>query len=160
MDRIFLGRAKWEGMCANRGSAVYLSKHEWQCGWYWAFGWLGNNSCHFHFDSLITGHGTPYEASALFTSPAVSDSDWWVIRDLFKQAYALKETAEVYRHGGHQTTRKGLTDVIKDLDKAKVINADLEIVLNTLWDFIVEAVAKHKANCENLQQTELNLPEA
>lgn len=159
MDRILLGYAKWDDMCANPGRPVYLTKHQWDCGWYWGFGYVGNSACHFHFDSLIT-HPAPYEASALFSSPAVSDSAWWVIRDLFKQAYALKQAAEVYRHGGHQTTKKGLTDIIQDLDKAKVINADLETVLNTVWNFILEEAEKHRANCENMEQVELKLPEA
>ena len=83
-----------------------------------------------------------YCASDLFESTNITDEEWWVIRDLFVQAYALRKAAEVYRYGGHQTTVHGVTDIIKNEERAAQINADLAKVLDTVWDAVCKAVNK------------------
>jgi hypothetical protein len=148
-DKRLLGRLKTDaGTCAD-GSFLYLTKHSWDCGWYWGFGYVGNANCHFHFDSLLyikDSKGTvKYEASDLFAETKITDKEWWVIRDLFVQAYALKKAAKVYRHGGHQTQVPGVTDIIKHPTMVVCINKDLEKVLDTLWSFIVVALDKPEA---------------
>lgn len=144
--KIRLGRLKTDAGTPADGEWVYLDKHSWDCGWYWAFGYLGNRHCHFHFDSLLyikNGKGgVKYEASALFSETAITDREWWVIRDLFVQAYALKKAAAVYRRGGGQTSMRGVTDLVCSKDLEDRLNKDLEQVLDTLWDFICEAVQK------------------
>lgn len=134
--RVYLGRVK----AAHkddfiRGEPLYLDKHEWSCGWYWALGWIGNKDMHTHFDrSFLRGSLEP--ASEIFSDPTVSDKDWWVVRDLFVQAYALRAAAEVYRYGGHQANLEGVTDLLKSQGKSEVLNRDLELTLNTLWTFL------------------------
>ena len=93
-----------------------------------------------HIDSLINGE---YDVNKIFDkgTPMTQDQ-WWIIRDLFRQAYALKAAAEVYQHGGHQTTKPGMTDCIKNLEMAARINKDLETVLNKVWDFLLNEVKK------------------
>jgi uncharacterized protein YerC len=61
---------------------------------------------------------------------------------LFKQAYALKECAEVYQYGGHCTT-SAETKVIKSLDVAKMLNQDLKIVLDTVWELLEKISKRH-----------------
>lgn len=112
---------------------MWLTKHEWMCGWYWAFGWMGNKDLHCHFREFLKD---AQEASKVFVDPQYSDKDWWVIRDLFKQAYTLQAAAEVYRYGGQQTSRKDVTDLIECPVKAKMLNEDLERILETLWNFL------------------------
>ena len=93
-----------------------------------------------HIDSLI---GAEYDIRSIFDKGSpITQNQWWIIRDLFTQAYALKKAAEVYQHGGHQTTKPGITDCIKNLEMAALINKDLEIVLNKVWDFIVNEVKR------------------
>ena len=91
-----------------------------------------------HIDSLI---GTEHDIGNIFDrgSPITQDQ-WWIIRDLFKQAYALQKAAGVYQYGGHQTHNPGITDCIKNLEMAALINKDLEIVLNKVWDFLLHEV--------------------
>lgn len=138
MNRILLGRS------ANYDEPIYLTKHQWDCGWYWSFGYLGNKNCHLHFSSYL--EGAKYDIGDHLKGSNITQNEWWLIRDLFVQAYALKKAAEVYRFGGHQSTCKGVTDVISDLEMCKRLNADLEKVLNVLWDFVVEAAKpKEKA---------------
>lgn len=120
---------------------VYLDKHSWDCDWYWGFGYVGNNRCHFHMDSLIKG---VYDVDKIFLHTNIKQDQWWVIRDLFMQAYALKEAAGVYQHGGHQTHRAGLTDILKNKDMADKLNADLKIVLDTVWNYMKENIDEDK----------------
>ena len=149
MSKIYLGVLKKDAGTPAGGEAIYLSKHEWQCGWYWSFGYVGNAKCHFHFDSLLyikDGNGSVrYEASQLFSKCNVSDKDWWVIRDLFVQAYALKKAAEVYRYGGNQITKEGVTDLIRADEMVFRLNNDLKRVLDKVWDVVIEAVKSKEA---------------
>lgn len=138
MSRIYLGRMRAGADNWLAGEAVYLTKHQWDCGWYFGFGYIGNNHTHTHFDStFLQDHKY---ASEIFESTNITDEEWWVIRDLFVQAYALRKAAEVYQYGGHQTSRPGLTDVLKSGERATQLNEDLQKVLNAAWDFTVEAI--------------------
>jgi len=136
-EKILLGRLKADAGTYADGENLYLDKHKWDCGWYWGFGYIGNSKSHFHFDSLLKG--SKYQASDIFAQTNISNEEWWLIRDLFQQAYALRAAAEVYIHGGHQTSRPGVTDIIKNPELAKTLNRDLEIVLDKLWDIVVDA---------------------
>ena len=132
-DKIYLGNTAEHGR-------LYLSKHSWDCGWYWGFGYIGNSRLHMHIESLINSE---HDVKKIFDkSTKITQNQWWIIRDLFKQAYALKEAAEVYRHGGHQTSKPGITDCIKNLEMAARINKDLETVLNKVWDFLLHEVKR------------------
>lgn len=135
-EKILLGRNNVDGN-------IYLSKHSWDCGWYWGFGYLGNKNMHFHMENFLRNGPDLYVPIEKFlTETKITQHEWWVILDLFKQAYALKHCAEVYRVGGHLTTAKGVTDLIRDLEKAKAINADLEKLLDHTWEYVKKVVAK------------------
>ena len=143
-NTLYLGMLKDDAGTYADGEALWLTKHEWSCGWYWSLGYVGNKNCHFHFNDLLcikTADGSvKYCASDLFKTTNISDKEWWVIRDLFVQAYALQKAAEVYRYGGHQTTVEGVTDTVKSEDMAAKLNADLARVLDVLWVFVEQAV--------------------
>ena len=129
LEKIYLGITEEHGR-------VYITKHSWDCDWYWGFGYVGNRDCQFHFKSFLTNG--PCRASDLFKEPTISDSSWWIIRDLFTQAYALKEAASTYRYGGHQYTSKGITDIIQCKEMELRLNTDLETVLNKVWQFMLD----------------------
>lgn len=133
-EKVYLGRLLPDSRYGEE--LVWLEKHEWACGWYWSFGWCGNKNLHFHFDYFL--NGAHYRPSNHFSDCKISERNWWVIRDLFIQAYALKKAAEVYRYGGYQTIVPGITDLIQDEHMAAKLNADLKIVLDKLWDILVE----------------------
>jgi hypothetical protein len=110
-----------------------LTKHQWDCDWCWG----GNSNNHFHIESLVNypalkGRGFTArlikgetDVNQIFDNTWLTQETWWVLRDLFIQAYGLKKAAEIYRHGDHQTTVSGLTDVLQLQEKADIINADL-----------------------------------
>ena len=128
-----------------QNETIYLTKHNWDCDWYWGFGYVGNSRNHFHIDSMIVGANEPgLLASELFDSTWITDKQWWIVRDMFVQAYALKSAAEVYRYGGHQSILKGVTDILRmeGMSSAdamiKQLNDDLKLVLDTIWNYLLE----------------------
>ena len=121
------------------GESCFLSKHSWDCDWYWGFGYVGNRNRHYHIESLI---GKETDVNIVFSDPFLTQKAWWIARDLFIQAYALKNAAEVYRYAGNQITEIGITDVLKCQEKADQINTDLAILLDKTWDFLVNELNK------------------
>lgn len=138
MTKVLLGHLKVDAGAASKGEVIYLEKHEWSCDWYWSFGWIGNKNLHMHFEAFLADN---LYADELFETTNITNNEWWVIRDLMVQAYALQKAAEVYRCGGGQTTKAGITNILTDADKTKVLNADLEKVLETMWEYVSEAAA-------------------
>jgi len=143
IEKILLGRIDNE--------TVLLSKHQWDCGWYWGFGYVGNRNHHFHINSLMEAET---DVNKIFDKTWLTQKAWWTLRDLFIQAYGLKKAAEIYRHGGHQMKVAGLTDVLQLQEKADIINVDLGILLDKTWDFIVAEKADVDAN--QVSVTEIN----
>ena len=125
MDKILLGKIDKEN--------IYLTKHKWDCGWYWSFGYVGNKNMHFHIESLMQSET---DINMIFDSTNLTQAAWWAIRDLFLQAYGLQKAAEIYKHGANQCRVEGLTDLLKSQDKADSINADLSILLEMTWQFV------------------------
>lgn len=113
---------------------LYLSKHSWGCGWYWGFGYIGNPSLHCHFVGSFI-EGAPSEIEKIFLKPKFTQGQWWILRDLFIQAEALKKAAEVYRYGGRQTNKAMR---IESPQMSARINRDLEKILNEIWRIVSE----------------------
>ena len=67
MDKIYLGNTTEYGR-------LYLSKHSWDCGWYWGFGYIGNSRLHMHIDSLINGE---YDVNKIFDGSTGITQDQW-----------------------------------------------------------------------------------
>ena len=154
MNRLYLGKIRKAytyssiadrkvHMCSYiAGKKVYLDKHSFECKWYWSFGHISGKGIRTHFDSVFL---TPItDIDEIFEETKISQNAWWIIRDLFIQAYALKKCARIYKYGGHQTTKKDITDIIKSQEMADKINQDLERILDKIWDVITAEVNKPK----------------
>ena len=136
VDNIFLGRLK------DMDERVSLERHKWDCGWYWAFGYIGNRNLHMHISALIN-HPEDYnpdwtDVGEQFSETWLTQSQWWILRDLFLSAYALKEAAKSYRHGGHQSISAAPYRVISET-RATELNADLSTLLDNIWKFLSDA---------------------
>ena len=118
--------------CAS-GETIYLEKHRWECGWYWALGYIGNKNIHTHIEELIKNKET--DVNKIFSKTKITQNTWWILRDLFIQAYTIKKCAEVYRYGGHQTNTNGLS-VERDDKLIARLNSDLEKILNNIWELL------------------------
>lgn len=136
--KVFLGTTK-ESFTPLPKQRIYIEKHKWDCDWYWGFGYIGNPSIHTHFDSIFLNgrrfNGKHYTGDLcdpieMFIKSRFTKDEWYIIRDLFIQAYGLKKAAEIYQYGGHQINKafrfpnEGMSDRI---------NEDLRIILNKVW---------------------------
>lgn len=155
-----LGYLKQESNSQPR-EAVYLRDFKWECGWYWAGGYIGNRHFHAHFDGAFLDmpdvRGHPLNNYYVFVSPwhkvenkertiiirngasiweslsffldeaQYSTKEWWRIKDLFKQFYALKAAAEVLHYGGHCTSERNPQEIKPDT--AKLLNQHIETVI-------------------------------
>lgn len=140
MNKILLGITK-SNFNPLPNEKIWLTRHSWDCDWYWGFGYIGNKNLHTHFKNVFLGHSmcTP---NLIFESTRINENTWWILRDLFIQAYGLKSCAEIYHYGGHQTTEKGTTDIIVSREKEKIINADLEKILDKIWEVLENVQSK------------------
>jgi len=140
VDRILLGRVRdgvpvITGSITGKTSPIYVYKHNWDCNWYYGFGYLGNETTHYHFSEYLKGN--EWEVANIFNAgTSITQTQWWVICDLFKQAYALKEVASVYRLGGHLCGYAEITYLLRSKEKEASANEDLKLVLDTLWDYL------------------------
>lgn len=133
--KILLGKTRPDfDPCA--AEYLRIEKHSWDCDWYWGFGYIGNSNLHTHFDGVFLGIET--DINKIFEATKITQRDWWILRDLFVQAYALKNAAAVYRHGGHQISDPYDTTVIRNQDKESGLNCDLSIVLDKIWEILTE----------------------
>lgn len=156
--KIFLGKVKKDFNKDSRlgnigGEMVWLTKHSWDCGWYWGFGYIGNRNMHTHFDSCFL-ECQANTASEIFEDAKFTNNEWWVIRDLMVQAYALKSAAEIYKHGGHQTTKKEVTDIILDDAMCTRLNKDLKTVLDKVWEYMEDCIANQTMLKDEISQLE------
>jgi len=137
----YLGQTK-------NGERIYLNDFEWQCGWYWAGGYIGNKNLHCHFDGCFLdvpdyrghplGNFTPqmlsngvaiWEPLSVFLDDAqYTENEWWRIKDLFRQFYAYKNAAECFQYGGHCTPH-GRTESEINKSMADKINNHIENVI-------------------------------
>ena len=135
---IFIGK--------NNKENIYLSAPSWDCGWYWGFGYLGNNDCHYHIDGLERGENiNMFEAfkKHFGKSLIVRDSQLWVLCELFKTFYTLKETAEVLERGGSHFTNNPCKDLIINKDEVKRIN---DVVLPQIFEEIYKILIPAQEN--------------
>ena len=135
-EKIYLGVHRKYG-------CTYLSKHTWDCEWYWSLGYVGNKECHWHIDSIIIHPNVGYSPNWVdiychFSSTWLTQKQWWILRDLFITAYSFKSTAECYLYGGHNIKDAAPYRVVNPEMAAKV-NADLKTILDNIWTFLQES---------------------
>ena len=128
------------------GLTLHLTKHSWDCGWYWGFGYVGNRNLHTHFKECFLDNTsfTDTEVGMIFDETNINQEEWWILRDLFVSAYALKEAAAIYHYQGHQTYKVfDVLDIRNKRTEAK-LNKDLKTVLDKIWDICQGAETRSK----------------
>lgn len=159
-SKVFIG--------VNAGEKIYLSPPSWDCGWYWGFGYLGNNNCHYHVDGLTTHEWYDTEKGCfrserlnLFDgfrkhfgdSFQITDADLWTLCELFKTFYTLKETAEVLGRGGAHYTTNPCADLIKNETETARIN---NIVLPQIFEEIYRVLNNAPARLKDAETARIN----
>jgi len=146
MKRIKIGNIK------GHTKSVYLEKHSWDCEWYWGFGYLEARDMHFHFSEVVPNQSGGKELvfdfgcddkTVIELEPGL---DGWILMELFQQAYALKNVAEMYHTGcagADMLSNMGIGSYrSKESNKkiAKKVNAELKRVLDDVWEYVITAV--------------------
>ena len=124
------------------GENIYLSAPSWDCGWYWGFGYLGNNNCHYHLDGLMEDDNLYNGLRNHFgDSLRIKDEqDLWTFCELIKTFYTLKEVAEVFGRGGSHYTTNPIAELLIDKKKVDEIN---QIILPALFDEVAKILEKY-----------------
>jgi hypothetical protein len=135
------------------GTNYWLEEAKWDCGWYWGFGYVEtytNNlkphlsrdiNSHSHIDTNFMGQMQKYDyvkkcfvnadyIHNIYHTPILSETTFteeegWVLSELFKSFYRLKESAELFHSGSCNITKNPCTDLIKNEDLAKHINHEI-----------------------------------
>lgn len=125
------------------GTQYWLEKASWDCGWYWGFGYVEtytNNrnpsksrdiNSHQHIDSTFMGkmsngdyvhniYDCPLLAEVTFTK-----EEGWILSELFKSFYQLKQSAELFGRGSAHITKNPCSELIKNEDWSKQINHEI-----------------------------------
>lgn len=135
---------------------IYLSHPLWDCEWYWGFGYLGNENCHYHVDGLkkietynFEKQMWQYEFVNLYDGfkkhfsdsfVVKKDADIWKLAELFCTFYTLKEAAEVLGRGGYHYTTNPCKDTIINKGEVERIN---NIVLPAVFDEIYKILESY-----------------
>lgn len=125
------------------GEKIYLSAPSWDCGWYWGFGYLGNNNCHYHVEGVAKDKNLWDALREHFgeTLTITDEADLWTFCELMQTFYTLKKSAEVLGRGGSHYTTNPVADVIKNEDEAKRIN---EKVMPAIFDALEDVLKKYR----------------
>ena len=124
------------------GQNYWLEAPSWDCGWYWGFGYVetyANNrnpqrskdiSSHRHIDGSFMGNVNGkyvhniYECP-IFVNTTFTEAEGWILSELFKTFYSLKESAQMFGMGGSHIATNPLNDIIKNEEYVKHINTVL-----------------------------------
>lgn len=134
----------------NDDKTVWLEAPNWDCGWYWGFGYIEQytNSrnpsiakdilSHTHWESDIIGkqeyydfekkcfrisseHIHHFNENPNFKRTVLTDAESWELADLMKSFYALKKVAGIYKRGNSNASSDCKVD-LKNQKKCADIN--------------------------------------
>lgn len=147
-ERVFLGNHPDFG-------DMYLIRPEWECDWYWSFGYLRPKSdnvrdwFHTHLGSVLDEPGGMwYDAikrifGKSLTIPVVPDEldmplskDWriWLFLEMAKSIYFHKEMAEVLERGGTHLSNNPHSELLQDSERVHKINYEIiPALIDTLY---------------------------
>jgi len=134
MDKIKIGYL----ICEDHREPIYLSKHSWDCGWYWGFGYLGNKNLHFHMRDVIPNQSNANKLvfEDIGEVELLEKYNGWKLMELFAEAYILKDYAEMFYTG---TAGIGEGFIKQNKEEAARVNKDLAKLLENIWDYLTNS---------------------
>lgn len=145
-ERILLGRLSSHIDCYGAGKNIYLQRHTRISlrslkGKFLQFGFINCEGEDFDWpfrrllnENLVDEEGYTYHAKNLFSETEISNNDWRTIKDLFEQAYALRDASKAYR----------LNSLISNETKRKTLDKDLRVVVKAIWKFVSKSAKERK----------------
>lgn len=134
--KVFIGTMKMYGEVEEK---IYLSRHSWDCDWYWGLGYLGNKNCHFHMSGMIPNKSNENKIvfdlwSSEIELNLLPHLNGWKLMELFSRAYTMKDYSELLYLGTSGVTNS--KPDMKDKEEAKKVNKKLEELLNYIWEYV------------------------
>ena len=109
------------------GTLLWLEEGNWDCDWYWGFGYVGsytnnknpdkakdiNSRSHYSGYCLKKGENGNYicilKDNPEIEETVLTDAEEWKLSDLMKSFYSLRDVAEIYHQGNsHYTSDVGV----------------------------------------------------
>tara|TARA_R100001198_G_scaffold81560_1_gene54459 strand:+ start:797 stop:1291 length:495 start_codon:yes stop_codon:yes gene_type:complete len=129
---------------------IFIYMSQFNCGWYWSFGYLGNNDEHYHLDNYQNEqvfhkkedgkyfHGTIKRNKCLYDclleDYSLKDNikqNLWKFCELALSIYKIKDYSEMLHIGGAHMTNNPCSKIIKNNEEYIRIN---ELVLPALFN--------------------------
>lgn len=137
------------GIDRKTGYKIYLNGFSWDCNGYYGGGYLSYYNkigrpalqiqTHFNIaflDNIIKNNQSAlwFSLSDIVNDAQFNSNEWWRIKDLYCQFYALKKAADVFKYGGHCTSQGR---------NKKEINLDMNYKINEhIQDIIIPEIMK------------------
>ena len=144
----------------ENGDKVYLQKASYDCDWYFGFGYIAvfeknrsEQSTHTHWDSYFTGssHVQPEDITEKLAETPFSKKELWILCDLMKTFYSLKETSGVYNRGNSHLTGE-THGMLKNEEMKQQVDRDTYKVIQKVQDLVgFEAPALIKSCPEHVK---------
>ena len=135
-------RKYYLGVSRDDKELVYMPKPSWDCDWYWGFGYVETYTgadpktsrdiaSHTHYSSLCLNNDNKkhkfihiLEDVEGLEACTLTRDEQWILSDLMKSYYTLKESAEIFHTGSsHYTSKTGVD--LKNEDYYNKINKEL-----------------------------------
>lgn len=133
----------------SHGINYWLEAAKWECDWYWGFGYVETYQrnvkpsrakdidSHQHINSSFIGKiddSGEYIANIFYcptlSSTTFTEAEGWKLTELFKTFYILKETAQMFLHGGAGFSSNPLRTLLENKTEVDRIN---KIILPALF---------------------------
>jgi len=141
----------------HNNNYIYMRDFSWDCGHYWAGGYLTNcykntrPSGHYHFDStFLKGADSFDKYRDNLKWSTLNDKEIWRLLDLMKQFYTLKQSAEVFQYGGHYTSYgRTKEEIVPHMSEA--INKHIEsVIIPQIKDLLTKYTPKTEKQTERI----------
>ena len=132
----------------KEGNNYWLRKPSFDCGWYWGLGYLATGrGSHLHYDNYFE-HNPFY--SAEIETPFNQD-ERYMIADLMKQLYTLRNMADMYHIGGAHITGRAHTvfDEFKE-DNTKEYKRICNVLIPAVWNQLVDTLLDEQEDRDKL----------
>ena len=138
------GKYELLGKVQGTEDKLYLERSSYDCDWYYGFGYIAifeknhqEQHTHTHWDCYFTdsSYVEPEDIKNKLYDITLEDDDLWLLCDLMKTFYTLKDASAVYNRGNSHLTGQN-HGMIKDGDLKESIDKDTEKVIRKAQNLI------------------------
>lgn len=140
----------------DNDTSYWLEEPEWCCDWYWGFGYIHSRNWHAleHADNFYSNFFPDGIEEPELKYATFSKEEGWMLSELFRQFYILKEAAELF-YLGHAGIKAGVNDISNMQLYCKINKVYIpEIISKVLNILTPENEEKYKINVPEIKKCE------